>query len=78
MAPLTDEDIAEAFEGTNFGRTDYKHLLALSVLKKSLGYHCGHTITTIMVKSGLTKESGKLTDAGKIFCYDYFELKNSG
>lgn len=38
---VTDSEIEIAFLGTNFGRTDYRHFLGLSVLKKALSYHCG-------------------------------------
>jgi len=78
---LTDDEILEAFHGTNFGRTDYNHLLATSVLKVSLGYHCGYTITQIMLELCLITELKKgltLTNSGKLFCYDYFNLKTSG
>ena len=75
---VTDADIARAFEGTNFGRSDHKHLLALSVLKKALRYHCGHTITQIMVRMGLTTEKGRVTPKGRFFCYGALDARKSG
>ena len=76
---VTDADIARAFDGTNFGRTDHKHLLALSVLKKkALRYHCGHTITQIMVRMGLTTEKGRVTEKGRLFCYEALDAGRSG
>ena len=75
---VTDEDIQIAFLGTNFGRTDHRRLLALSVLKKALKYHCGHTVTQIMVKMGLTTEKGNVTNKGRIFCYEELGARDSG
>lgn len=75
---VTDEEIEQAFLGTDFGGTDHREVLSLSVLKKALGYHCGWTVTDIMLRMGLTKEDGTLTDRGKLFCYDAFDLKRSG
>lgn len=71
---LTDDVIENAFEGTNFGRTDYREFLGYSVLKKACGWHCGHTITTIMIQMGLiTPKNKTLTKLGRMFlsdCYD--------
>ena len=75
---VTDADIARSFDGTNFGRTDHKHLLALSVLKKALRYHCGHTITQIMVRMGLTTAMGHVTEKGRLFCYEALDAGRSG
>ncbi len=62
---LTDEEIAAAFAGTNFGHTDYRELLNASVFKKLVGYHCGHTICTIMKDMGLIgKKTHKPTKRG--------------
>lgn len=46
--PVSDAEIAAAFRSTNFGHTNHQALLSTSVLKRLLGYHCGHIITTIM------------------------------
>ena len=71
---ITDEVIMTAFEGTNFGRTDYRAFLGYSVLKKACHWHCGHTITTIMVELGLiTPKDQRVTKLGRMFlsdCYD--------
>jgi hypothetical protein len=61
---VTDEEITKAFEGTNFGRTDFRQLLNTSVLKKLVGYHCGHTITVIMKELGLIGRTEKPTKKG--------------
>lgn len=74
---ITDEEIEKAFNGTNFGRTDYRELLNVSVLKKSVGYHCGHTITCIMHDLKLIGKTGKVTKKGIMLlreAYDYLML----
>jgi len=71
---ITDEVIEKAFEGTNFGRTDYRAFLGYSVLQKACGWHCGYTITEIMVELKLiTPKNLTVTKLGKLFitdCYD--------
>lgn len=70
---LTDEVIEAAFCGTNFGRTDYRDFLAHSVLKKACDWHCGYTITCIMVELGLiTPKTHKVTKLGKLFLTDSY------
>jgi len=64
---VTDEDIVVAFTNTNFGRDDHRQLLEASVLKKLVGYHCGHTITTIMKELGLIGSTSVPTKKGKKF-----------
>ncbi|MDU4288381.1 hypothetical protein [Mixta calida] len=70
---LTDEVIEAAFCGTNFGRTDYRDFLAHSVLKKACDWHCGYTITCIMVNLKLiTPKTHKVTKLGKLFLTDSY------
>ena len=45
---IPDLELEDTFKGTDFGGADHRKLLETSVLKKAMGYHCGHTITTIM------------------------------
>jgi hypothetical protein len=64
---LTDAEIEAAFVNTNFGHTQYRDLLAASVFKKLVGYHCGHTITVIMQELHLIGKTGIVTKRGKRF-----------
>lgn len=64
---VSDQEITEAFGNGNFGVTDYRKLLEASVLKRLVDYHCGHTITTIMFKLGLTTKNNTVTKKGKRF-----------
>lgn len=50
---VSEAELQMVFSGTNFGTTEHRHLLHQAVLKKACGYHCGHTITTIMRELGL-------------------------
>ncbi len=61
---VSNKELAEAFTGTNFGTTRHRELLNVSVLKKLVGYHCGHTITTIMTEMKLIGKTGKPTKRG--------------
>jgi hypothetical protein len=79
IQPVTDEEIAAAFRGTNFGAADHRRLLALSVMKKALRFHCGHTITEIMVDLQLTtRKRGTVTDRGRHFAYQELGGGQSG
>lgn len=70
--PVTDEEIAEAFRFTNFGHNKHRELLNASVLKKLVGYHCGHTITTIMRELKLIGKTGVPTQRGIQLVRDAF------
>ena len=60
---ISDAELANAFKGTNFGVTelvDLRELLHVAVLKKSVDYHCGWTITQIMRRLRLIGRTGVL------------------
>jgi len=61
---VTEAEIQIVFSGTNFGHTNYRELLNASVLKKLVGYHCGHTITVIMKELELIGKTEKPTKKG--------------
>lgn len=66
MSIVSDEELEVAFHNTNFGRSDKRELLNASVLNRAVGYHCGHTITMIMVQLGLIGEkTWKVTKKGQ-------------
>jgi hypothetical protein len=76
---ITDEEIVTAFTNTNFGRSDHRSLLEASVLKKLVGYYCGHTITVIMRELGLIGATGIPTKKGKRFAaLAYHHLMDAG
>lgn len=62
---VSNEKLAKAFYGTDFGDSDHRQLLHVAVLKKACGYHCGHTITTIMRELSLISASGLPTKKGR-------------
>ena len=62
---VSDDDLAKAFNGTNFGDNDHRQRLHIAVLKKACGFHCGHTITTIMQELRLIGARGLPTKKGR-------------
>lgn len=70
--PVSDEELAKAFENTNFGHSRHRELLNASVLKKLVGYHCGHTITVIMKELKLIGKTGRPTKRGVQLVRDAF------
>jgi len=75
---VTDEEITKAFEGTNFGRSDFRELVNTSVLKKLVGYHCGYTITEIMKELGLIGKTEKPTKKGILLVREAFAAQMLG
>lgn len=75
---ITDEEIEQAFKGTNFDHTKYRELLSASVFKRAVGYHCGWTITTIMKELKLIGKSETITKRGKLLLREsYTDLMRS-
>lgn len=70
---LTDEVVAKAFEGTNFGRTDFRTILAETVMKRAAGYHSGWTATTICMELGLlSSKNQSATKLGLTFAFRHY------
>ncbi len=73
IAHLTPKAIAQAFEGTNFGRTDFDVILADTVLKRAAGYHSGGTATAIAIRLGLLSiKTERPTKAGHEWALEVF------
>ena len=76
---VSDDELAKAFAGTNFGGADHRQELHVAALKKASGYHCGHTITTIMRELRLIDVSGLPTKKGrKLISLAYHALMVGG
>lgn len=76
---VSDDELAKTFAGTNFGGADHRQKLHVAVLKKASGYHCGHTITTIMRELRLIDASGLPTKKGrKLISLAYHALMVGG
>lgn len=70
---LTDDVIAKAFENTNFGRDDYRTILAETVMKRAAGYHSGWTATTICMRLGLlTEKNQTATKLGLTMAFHHY------
>jgi hypothetical protein len=62
---VSDNELEVAFLGTNFGSNNHRKLLEASVLKKAIGYHCGWTITQIMIDLKLINKKYVVLSKGR-------------
>lgn len=70
---LTDEVIESAFGNTNFGRTDFRTILAETVMKRASGFHSGWTATSICMRLGLLSEKNQTaTKLGLTFAFHHY------
>ena len=72
ISNVSDAEIEKEFKNTNFGSVNHRELLEASVLKKAVGYHCGHTITEIMTRMGLITKNGLPSKRGRDFLKDAY------
>ncbi|MFY7238989.1 ead/Ea22-like family protein [Enterobacter hormaechei] len=70
---LTDEAISNAFAGTNFGRDDFKNILAETVIDAAAGWRCGYTATTICTQLGLLTPKGCASALGLRFISEHVQ-----
>ncbi len=75
---VTDDEVRQVFENTNFGRTDFRGLLAQGCIKSLAGWHQGHTLTTILDELKLIawnkqKQTIKVTDKGRHYIWLAFK-----
>jgi hypothetical protein len=78
-ANIYDVEIDTAFKGTDFGSANKLKLLEQGVLKRIAGYHCGHTLTQIMIELGLITKKRNVTRKGKEFLFTaFYDHKHSG
>ena len=77
---ITDEQINNAFKGTNFGPNvetveQRKKFVAKAALKRICNYSPGSTITCIMQELGITKTlGGKPIKAARRWMYDQYKI----
>lgn len=68
---ITDEEVIKAWGNANFGiplnPEQKKNFIRNAVMKKAMGYHCGHTITQIMKELGLINKSELPSKKGRTF-----------
>lgn len=70
---LTDKAISKAFAGTNFGRDDFKNILAETVIDAAAGWRCGYTATTICTQLGLLTPKGCASALGLRFISEHVQ-----
>lgn len=76
---VTEAEIADAFLGAFFGDMNHRKLLEIGVLKRLVGYSCGHTLTRVMCELGLITKKETVTVKGKQFARaSYHELMLNG
>lgn len=64
---ISEASLLDAFDGRNFGKTieaNPRPFLHMSVFKTLVGYHCGGTITGIMIDLGLIDKCDNVTPKG--------------
>jgi hypothetical protein len=69
LGRVYNEEIDEAFDGTDFGEIDRRKYLAASILEIQAGYHTGYTITCILQEIGLLSQKKRVTKRGRAFLW---------
>ena len=77
---VTDDQMKDAFNNTNFGHTDFRGLLAQGCIKALAGCHQGHTLKTILVElrlisSNKQAEKIKITAKGRHYIWLAFKSR---
>ncbi len=77
---VTDEQMQACFNGTNFGHSDFRGLLAQGCIKALAGWHQGHTITCILEELRLIswnrqKDKIKISDKGRHYIWLAFKCR---
>jgi len=75
---VSDEQMQAVFDGTNFGHTNFRVLLAQGCIKALAGWHQGHTLTTILDELRLiswNKQIGKIKVTAKGRHYIWLAFK---
>ncbi|MEJ5039980.1 hypothetical protein LOY33_13215 [Pseudomonas sp. B21-036] len=78
---VSDEQMQSAFQGTNFGHTDYRGLLAQGCIKALAAWHQGHTLTCILQELRLISwnrqtDKIKVTAKGRHYIWLAFERRS--
>jgi hypothetical protein len=74
---VSDDELAAAFAGTNFGPVDHRKHLEQCVLQRLVGYGTGYTSTQIMSRLGLIDGRERVTIKGKRFLFAAFYNKGA-
>ena len=72
---ITDEEIEEAFERTDFSPNDSRKIIEQGVLKRQARFSTGGTLGRIMSELGLTSPAGTVTSKGRQFLFVAFRDK---
>ncbi|MDR9836930.1 MULTISPECIES: hypothetical protein [Herbaspirillum] len=69
---LSDQQIADAFKGTNYGNADLRKELAHGVLSRMCGLAIGGTTERVLQDLGMLTKKRNATKRGRMFCADHF------
>ncbi len=70
---VSNQEIENAFKGTNFGsELSRRQIIANGVLKYASGYHSGSTLQAILKELGLLTIKLSLTKKGKAYLWSSF------
>lgn len=77
---MDNQFFAPAFNGTNFGTTEYSKLIEEGLMKVACGYWNGYTLQTILNLLGYTEQVGNahhwvLTHKGQEILYKFYEKR---
>lgn len=66
---ITDKQIEEVFDNTNFGSAIPRDLIQDALLKHVCGFASGHTIEQIIKELNLVTKGNRITKTGKLYLY---------
>ncbi len=69
---VTEAELKEAFENTNFGETSNRDVINYNLLKITCGFHIGFTARSILKELQLLHPNNLLTKKGGEYLYEVF------
>lgn len=69
---ISDEEINTVWGSANFGNITKRDVIKYGLLKRTSGYHQGHTSTQILMELGLINKDFNLSKKGKLYLWTSF------
>lgn len=73
---VTEDELIKAFLGTNFGGQPNRVIVRQAILKAAVGWHQGHTSTSILQELGLLEDDYVLTAKGRMYLWLLYQEPN--